>query len=47
LAADRRALIRRAGSLDGPALARAVWALEPTAGRGLGHGLLAVGRVRR
>jgi len=47
LAADRRTLIHRTGSLDGPALARAVWALEPTAGRGLGHGVLAVGRVRR
>jgi len=47
LAAARRALIGRARSLDGPSLARAVWALEPTAGRALGHGLLAVGRVRR
>jgi len=30
----------------GPALARAIWALERGSGGGLGHGLLAVGRVR-
>ena len=46
LAAARRALLARLRDLNGPALARAVWGLEPRRGRGLGHGLLAVGRVR-
>jgi hypothetical protein len=44
LAARRRALSDLA--LPGPALARAVWALEPATGGGYGHGLMAVGRIR-
>jgi hypothetical protein len=46
LAAARRALLARSHGLDGPALARAVWRLESGGGCGLGHGVLAVGRVR-
>ena len=42
LAARRRAI---AGGLAGPALAEAVWALEPASGGGYGHGLLLLGRV--
>lgn len=45
LAARRRELVRRR-SPDGPALARAVWALEPPTGGGYGHGVVVVGRVR-
>jgi SAM-dependent methyltransferase len=45
LALRRRALLRRSRS-TGPALAEAVWRLEPASGTGCGHGLLAVGRVR-
>ncbi len=47
LAALRRETVRRSGGCDPRALAEAVWALEPRGpGRGLGHGLVAVGRVR-
>jgi hypothetical protein len=45
LARRRIELVRRS-RLDGAGLARAVWRLESPAGRGLGHGLLVVGRVR-
>jgi SAM-dependent methyltransferase len=45
LAAARRVVARRSG-LAGPALARAVWSLEPRSAGGYGHGLLVVGRVR-
>jgi SAM-dependent methyltransferase len=44
LAAHRRELARRRGPA-GPALARAVWALEPPTGAGYGHGVTVVGRV--
>ena len=44
LARRRRALTR---SVRSPAaLARALWALEPSSGGGYGHGLMLVGRVR-
>jgi hypothetical protein len=43
LAARRRALCR--GSRGGPALADAVWALEPPTAGGFGHGLMLIGRV--
>lgn len=53
LAQRRRALVAAAtgrvdarGDRGGPTLARAIWALERGSSRGLGHGLLAVGRVR-
>lgn len=46
LAEARRALIARRRALAGPPLARAVWGLEPRTAQGLGHGVLAVGRVR-
>jgi hypothetical protein len=44
LAQRRRELLRE--GLAGPALAHAVWRLEPRTGGGFGHGLLVVGRVR-
>jgi SAM-dependent methyltransferase len=45
LAARRRRLVL--GSVDdGPALAEAIWRLEPSSAGGFGHGLLAIGRVR-
>ncbi len=44
LARRRRALTRSMRSA--PALARAVWALEPRSSGGYGHGLTLVGRVR-
>lgn len=44
LARQRSALVR---SIRSPAaLARAIWALEPSSGRGYGHGLMLVGRVQ-
>jgi hypothetical protein len=45
LALRRRALTGRSRR-RGPALAEAIWRLEPASGTGCGHGLLAVGRVR-
>jgi SAM-dependent methyltransferase len=45
LARRREALVQRSRR-HGPALAGAVWRLEPASGTGCGHGLLAVGRVR-
>jgi len=44
LARRRKALTRSMRSQ--PALARAIWALEPRSGGGYGHGLMLVGRVR-
>jgi SAM-dependent methyltransferase len=44
LAQRRRELVRRT-ELAGPALARAIWRLEPRSAGGFGHGLLAIGRV--
>jgi SAM-dependent methyltransferase len=45
LAERRREAVLAAGK-GGPALAEAIWALEPPTGGGYGHGLLIVGRVR-
>jgi SAM-dependent methyltransferase len=45
LAERRREAVLAAGK-GGPALAEAIWALEPSTGGGYGHGLLIVGRVR-
>jgi SAM-dependent methyltransferase len=49
LADSRRALIARAeaAGLAPRSLAAAVWAIEPATSRGLGHGLVALGRVPR
>jgi SAM-dependent methyltransferase len=45
LAERRREAVLAAGQ-GGPALAEAIWALEPPTGGGYGHGLLIVGRIR-
>jgi SAM-dependent methyltransferase len=45
LAERRREMVPAAGG-NGPALAEAIWALEPPSGGGYGHGLLVLGRVR-
>lgn len=45
LALRRRELARRSG-LEGAALARAIWRLEPSSAGGFGHGALVIGRVR-
>jgi SAM-dependent methyltransferase len=45
LAVARRALIDRLGAHDPARLAHAVWALEPSVGAGLGHGVLALARA--
>jgi SAM-dependent methyltransferase len=45
LAGRRRRLVH-AWEGSGPALANAVWGLEPATAGGYGHGILAVGRVR-
>jgi SAM-dependent methyltransferase len=45
LAERRREAVAAAGE-SGPALAEAIWALEPPSGGGYGHGLLILGRVR-
>jgi SAM-dependent methyltransferase len=45
LAARRADCVARLRDEDPATVARAVWALEPSAGSGAGHGLLVVGRV--
>ena len=45
LVARRQELIGAERGSSPQALARAIWALDPSTGGGLGHGLLAVGRV--
>jgi SAM-dependent methyltransferase len=45
LAARRRELVLGSGK-NGPALADAIWELEPSSAGGFGHGLLAIGRLR-
>jgi hypothetical protein len=45
LAARRRALIAAVNGEPPDRVARAVWALEPRSGGGLGHGLLVIGRA--
>lgn len=44
--AERRRETVAAAAAGGPALAEAIWALEPPTGGGYGHGLLILGRVR-
>ena len=44
--AERRRETAAAVGAGGPALAEAIWALEPPTGGGYGHGLLILGRVR-
>ena len=46
LVTRRRVLLQEERERAPQALARSVWALEPSTGEGYGHGLLAVGRVR-
>ncbi len=46
LARRRRRIVRGSGARRPRDLARAVWALEPRGGAGLGHGLMVAGRVR-
>lgn len=45
LVTQRQELVGSEHGLSPQALARAIWALDPTTGGGFGHGLLAVGRV--
>jgi SAM-dependent methyltransferase len=45
LVARRQELVGSERDLSPQALARAIWALDPSTGGGFGHGLLAVGRV--
>ena len=45
LVARRQDLVRSQRGILPQALARAIWALDPSTGGGFGHGLLAVGRV--
>jgi SAM-dependent methyltransferase len=46
LAERRREAVLGAAGAGGPAMAEAIWALEPPTGGGYGHGLLILGRVR-
>lgn len=45
LAARRRRLVQDSSAAAPRVLARAVWALDPESGQGLGHGLTVIGRV--